>query len=191
MPTPTANYSIDPTVPDNIRVAFIEAWQGMTAVHGHCIYLRRRALRKVSMRAQPLVDSHFFTTSRRRYRIEMKEDILESIHFRLDECPHEVLVGWLAHEMGHIVDYINRSWPNLIGFGINYILSPTFRIGAERQADVFAIEHGFARQIQATKRFILKESNISDKYLSRINRYYMSPDEVEQLILERQAEEKR
>ena len=176
-------------MPDQLRAAFVEAWEGFPQVHEHKVSLRLRQLSKVSMRAQPVVNTRFFSRASRDYVIEMKRDQLEAISFRLVDCPHEVLVGWLAHELGHVVDYLERSWANLLAFGVNYLWSPTFRIGAERQADIYAIENGFAKQIQATKRFILEESKISNKYLDRINKYYMSPDEVEQIVLHRQKEE--
>jgi hypothetical protein len=69
------------------------------------------------------------------------------------------------------------------GWAIGY--SPTFRLGAERKADLFAIEHGFAEEINATKRFLLEDSNIPNSYKERLSKYYMTVEEVERIVLKR------
>ena len=98
------------------------------------------------------------------------------------------MVGWIAHELGHIMDYLNRSKPNLIWFGIKYLLSENHIVEAERSADTFAIQQGAEHYILKTKDFILNHASISAKYKDRIKKYYLSPEEIMELIKTRDTE---
>jgi hypothetical protein len=40
--------------------------------------------------------------------------------------PYNVIVGWLAHELGHVLDYKDRSSINLMWFGVMYYFSHDF-----------------------------------------------------------------
>ena len=57
-------------------------------------------------------------------------------------------------------------------------------MGAERRADLFAIEHGFGTELMATKNFILDKSTLPERYKKRIRRYYLSPTELEELLVQ-------
>ena len=144
------------------------------------------------MRAQPLINARFFTKSNRAFKIEIQTRPAFDPSFKMENLPENVLIGWFAHEMGHLMDYLNRPWYDLIKLGLAYAILPIYRIGVERRAHLFAIEYGYAKYIQATKHFILKESNIPDYYRSRITKYYMTPEEIEEIVLQRkQIETKR
>jgi hypothetical protein len=141
------------------------------------------------MRAQPIFNFQFWNKKKRHYRIELSNHTELEKHIPLPELPETVLTGWFAHELGHVVDYQHRSAVGLIRFGIGYIFMPTYRIGAERQADLYAIEHGFADHLLATKTFILEQSSLPDHYKKRIQKYYMSPDEISILLKQQESED--
>ncbi|PHI18755.1 hypothetical protein CEQ90_16500 [Lewinellaceae bacterium SD302] len=109
-------------------------------------------------------------------------------YIKPDELPDNVLIGWFAHELGHIVDYQRRTVLSMIKFILGYILLPTFRSGSERRADLFALKNGFGKELMATKLYILEQSPLPDKYKDRIKKYYMSPDELELLLLNKDPE---
>jgi len=171
----------------SIRRSFETALEGYPEFKDHDIILRQRTLRDMTMRAQPLFNLGIFRRGRRDYRIDLQDYTRINDQISVDELEHDVMVGWFAHELGHVMDYFNRPWYNLLGFGLGYLLFPTFRVGAERKADLFAIEHGFADEVLATKHFLLNESSIPNSYKDRLNRYYMTPEEV-QLIVEKKLE---
>ena len=171
----------DPYVLD----CFFEALSAYPALQKQPLCLRMHPLQDMTMRAQPVVNLHFFSRRKRAYRIDVQHTTRVNRHIVLEDLDRDVLVGWFAHELGHVRDYYHRSGLNLIFFGLGYWLLPTFRIGAERKADLYAIEHGFATEINATKRFLLEESDIPNSYKDRLNRYYMSIEEVERVVLER------
>lgn len=138
------------------------------------------------MRAQPVVNRSFWSKSKRKYRVDISPDCKVSPSLSSKDLPEDVLEGWFAHELGHIMDYKDRGAIGLIGFGIMYSLFTFYRVGAERMADIYAIEFGFASRILATKKFILNHSDLSNKYKQQIENYYMSPGEVE-LFLEKKG----
>ncbi len=169
--------------PDKLKRTFAKAWTFYDSLHSHKIELRHLTLNNVSMRAQPKLNLHFFSKKRRQYKIEIQNRPQFEPSLKMEDLPEDVLIGWFAHELGHIKDYLNRSWLNLIKMGIGYLAFPAYKIGVERRADIIALEHGCVDYIQATKRFILEKSNIPDKYLGRINKYYLSPEEIEEIVL--------
>ena len=173
---------------DYVKETFLKTMHSFPVLKKRKVTLARRPLRHTTMQAQPIVDQNFFSNDRRRFRIDINDHTRVNRNIKVHELPEEVLTGWFAHEMGHLMDYLERGAFNLMGFGIGYLYFEYFRIGAERMADIFAIDHGFGAQIRATKKFILEESKLPDEYKSRIERFYMSPEEVE-LLLGKEPEE--
>lgn len=137
------------------------------------------------MRAQPIFNTAFFHKSTRHYRVEISNHTSLSDHIQLKELPPAVLTGWFAHELGHVVDYLDRSALGMIGFGAAYLLFPAFVMGVERRADLFAIDHGFADEILATKQYILEHATLPERYKTRMQRFYLSADEVNLLLAQR------
>lgn len=166
----------------HIKDCFYEAYKGFPEVWEHRIVLRKRRMRQTTMQAQPIFNLAFFNKKKRHYRIDFSNNMHLKTQVRVHELPAEVLVGWFAHELGHVVDYLPRTASNMIKFGIGYLLYPNFRIGAERKADIFAIKHGFAEAIISTKKFILEKSQLPNEYKKRIELYYMSADEVALMV---------
>jgi hypothetical protein len=134
------------------------------------------------MRAQPIVNGDYWFPKRRHYRVDMS--IVSQIHddIKVADMPNDVLDGWFAHELGHIMDYRLRSGWNLMQFGLRYLISDEYRLDAERKADQFAVRYGYGEELIATKRFILDHADVSERYKQRIEKYYLGPDEIEQLV---------
>jgi hypothetical protein len=171
-----------------IEDCFKKAATGFKPLEGHTLILAQKSIPKTNMRAQPILNAAFFNKKTRAYKIEISNHINFSQYIKIEDIPKKVLVGWFAHELGHVMDYLHRSAWNMIHFGIGYWLFPTFRVGAERKADLYAIENGFANEVLATKKFILDHSELPNIYKKRIEKYYMSPDEVS-IILQQEADD--
>ena len=108
--------------------------------------------------------------------------LVENEEISMADVPSEVLIGWLGHELGHIMDYREKSVTQLAKFGARYITSENFIKKAERTADTYAINHGMGNYIFATKDFILNHSHLSDSYKKRKVRLYLSPEEILALV---------
>lgn len=170
---------------DKIKQCFYDAVERYTPLHGNPIHLHQRNLKSTTMQAQPMINGDIFAQNKRQYRVDCAFVIKTKIPVKIESLPSKVLVGWFAHELGHLVDYHFRSTLSLFSLGIGYLVSEKIKKEAEKQADLYAIEYGFSQEILATKRFILEHNDISTGYKSQIQKYYMSPEEVEALIKEK------
>lgn len=148
----------------------------------------KKDIKKSVMLAQP-VWSHILKSKKKRgYKILISEDFkISGKKFRTEEVPSEVLIGWIGHELGHIMDYRQRNGLNLIGFGLGYMFSDNYVRKAERTADSFAVSRGMSDYILKTKNFILGNSEIQDSYKARIKKYYLSPDEILEMVKEQDS----
>ena len=142
------------------------------------------------MQAQPVFNTLLQKRAKRRYRINI------SAHFKLIHCdmpitkiPDEVMIGWIGHELGHILDYEHRSNTGIISFGYQYLFSPTYVKEAERVADTYAVERGLGKYILATKRFILDHAELPQSYKNKIAKLYLSPDVIVELVKKLETKE--
>lgn len=135
------------------------------------------------MQAQPQLKNLFKGKEDRGYYIFISKKFkLEGQELSVDDLPPDVLIGWIGHELGHIMDYSDKSAFGLIIFGFKYLTSKNYIKEAERVADTYAVNHGMAEYILKTKDFILNHSQLSEAYKNRIRRLYLSPEEIAVLV---------
>ena len=152
-----------------------------------CIEFKvKKNIKKSTMQARPTFDSFFKTRKKRKYLILISKRFkISGKEFSTLDIPDDIFIGWIGHELGHIMDYQNRSRWNLIWFGIQYLFSENHIIDAERAADRFAVQHNMEDYILKTKNFILNHADITEVYKNRMKRYYLSPEEIMLLVKER------
>ncbi|RMB56802.1 hypothetical protein EAX61_13375 [Dokdonia sinensis] len=142
-------------------------------------------IKKSTMQAQPRFNSIFRGKGKRSYIILISRKIqIDEEEFTIKDIPSDVIIGWLGHELGHVMDYRNRSSFGMIIFGLKYLYSTPHIQEVERTADTYAVRHGMGEYILKTKNFILEHASISEKYKQRMRSFYMSPEEVMHLINE-------
>ena len=150
----------------------------------------KKNIKKSVMLAQPTLSSVFKTKDKRGYVVLISERFqITGTEFKTVEVPSEVMIGWIGHELGHIMDYQERSGLNLIGFGIRYVLFKEHIKKAERAADSFAVSRGMADYIIKTKKFILENASITEAYKNRIRKFYLSPEEIMEMVKLQQERE--
>lgn len=178
------------TIPDSILKEAIEALSFYPELNEtEIVFKFKDDIKKSTMQAQPTFLSFFKGKKKRGYHILISRNIqIDGESFTIADIPKDVLVGWIGHELGHVIDYSHRSTVGMMIFGIKYLFSETHLKEVERAADVFAISHGMGDYILKTKNFILDNTNLSEKYKARIRNYYMSPEEVMHLIEEGKLE---
>lgn len=172
------------TIPDEIRQEALVALSHYPELKDtHITFKFKKSIRKSTMQAQPTYDSIFRSRKTRRYLILISERFhIEDKDFKTTDVPQEVMIGWLGHELGHVMDYRRRSIPGMLSFGLGYLFSKKYLKQAERTADLFAVQHGMHAYIVATKNFILDNVHISPVYKARIERLYMSPAEIMEIV---------
>ncbi|TVZ10407.1 hypothetical protein JM80_2945 [Cellulophaga sp. RHA_52] len=147
-------------------------------------------IKKSTMLAQPVFGSLLKSKKKRHYLILMSKKFkISGKEFKTTDVDSDILVGWLGHELGHILDYQNRSSLNLLWFGIKYSLSDNYIKEAERAADSYAVASGMGDYILKTKNFILNNAEIDATYKARIIKYYLSPAEIMLLVKEQEKKE--
>ncbi|WPP52720.1 hypothetical protein [Catalinimonas niigatensis] len=182
--TDSIDYTKNKSIPDIIRDEVIIALSHYPELADTRIdFVFRKDILKSFMQAQPRWYGIFQGKRRRRYVVKITPALqLKEKSIPVEELPTDALVGWLGHELGHIMDYETRTGFGLIRFGIGYLTSEKYLKKAEQTADLFAINHHLGSEILSTKHFILEHADIPLAYKERIRRLYMSPEEVMEYI---------
>ncbi len=147
-------------------------------------------LRGPVMAARPVVGTMLRHRSRRAYQVLINPMFkLRHLETPMDHIPDSVMIGWVGHELGHIMDYQTKSSVGLAAFGLQYWISDSFVKKAERVADTYATRQGLGQYIVAHKYFVLGHADLPRHYKARIARLYLSPDDIVELIVRLEAEE--
>ncbi|WP_242692059.1 hypothetical protein [Aridibaculum aurantiacum] len=188
------NKTIPPAVEKNVLTAlsfFPELKQTNIS------FIMKPKLTSSVMQAQPVFRTLLQRRKNRRYRINISTEFrLISSILPILEIPDNVMIGWIGHELGHILDYEGMSNVKMITFGYRYYTSSKFVKHAEMMADSLAVERGMGNYIVTTKRFILDHADLPKAYKDKISRLYLSPDVIveqvklwEEKMLEQKNEE--
>lgn len=157
-----------------------------TTIH----FVFKKSIKGSVMQAQPVFTTLLQKRENRRYRIKISEHFkLINSDIPITQIPQNVMVGWIGHELGHILDYESMSNGGIALFGYKYLFSPRFVKHAEMIADSLAVERGMGDYIVATKRFILDHAELPQVYKDKIRRLYLSPDVIVEQV--RKLEEKK
>lgn len=175
------------SIPKSIKVEAETALSYYPELQGNHIEIKfKKKIKKSTMQARPSFDSFFKPKKYRKYMILISETFqISDKTFMTRDIPSDILIGWIGHELGHIMDYQHRSKLNLIMFGVNYLFSERHLVEAERAADTFAVQSGMGAYILKTKDFILNHADITPIYKARIQKFYLSPEEIMDLVNER------
>lgn len=156
----------------------------------HIKFVFKKNIKGSVMQAQPLPVSIFKSRENRQYQINISS-LLKLVHAAtpIHQLPENIMIGWIGHELGHIMDYEQRSKWGLVQFGLSYLFSPGHRKQGETSADTYAVNHGLADYIIDTKKFILEHAELPKAYKEKIARLYLSPDAIVEQV--RKLEEKK
>ncbi|CAM3500996.1 hypothetical protein [Aequorivita lipolytica] len=190
--TPTQSINLDnKIIPESIKKEVIEALSFYPELYDTAIEFKfKDNIKKSTMQAQPRFASFFKAKENREYVILISRKIqIEGEEFTMSDIPSDVKIGWIGHELGHVMDYRERTNMGMLIFGLKYLFSPVHFKEVERAADTYAVAHGMGDYILKTKNFILENAHLSEKYKNRIRRLYISPEEVMELINKNKVEE--
>jgi len=178
-------YAENKEIPDEIRSVTLEALSYYPELLDTKISFEfKKNISGSVMQAQPRVSSLILNTKEnRRYKIKISRYLeLEDELVPMEDLPHDVLLGWIGHELGHIKDYVGRSAVNLMGFGAKYYCSHRYVTKAEIAADTYAVSSGMGDKIVATKNFVLNHDRLPEAYKDKIRSLYMSPGEIMSMV---------
>jgi hypothetical protein len=153
-------------------------------------FLLKTHIKNSVMQAQPVFSTLLRKRKNRSYRINISSMFkLTRSSMPIEQIPDDVMIGWIGHELGHILDFESKSNTGIISFGYQYLFSPAYVKAAEIVADTMAVDHGLGHYIIATKRFILNHAELPQAYKDKIARLYLSPDVIVEQV--RKLEEKQ
>ncbi|WP_194774788.1 hypothetical protein [Pararhodonellum marinum] len=177
-------------IPDEIRQVTLKALSFYPQLHDVQIdFVFKENIRRSVMQAQPRFTSLLGSRKNRSYIINISRCFsLKGKKMVIHELPETVLVGWIGHELGHVMDYLNMNSWSLILFGIGYLTSKQFIISAERAADTYAVNHGLGDYILDTKDFILHQAGMPESYIQRMSKLYLPPEEIMEMMENRLSE---
>lgn len=163
-----------------VREIFRSIAEKYPPLQSHAVRLECKVIPKTTMRARPILAS--FIRGKKKFAVQYNHATQLDTHVEVEKLPDKVLKGWFAHELGHVMDYRNRSIVGMLYFGLAYLMSRRYRKQVEHKADEYAIAYGMADYILATKRYILEHSDLPESYKRRFRKYYMSEKNVHKLI---------
>lgn len=178
------NCSKNKIIPDEISEATLFALQQYPELADTRIEFRfTKNNSKSFMQAQPKFKGVFKNKKNRGYLVKITPDLqLVDETIPVEALPLDVLIGWIGHELGHVLDYQQRTGMGMVGFGCRYVCSRKYKISAEERADMNAIEHGLGSYVLRTKQFIVDNADIPKTFKNHIEKYYMSPEQVIEII---------
>lgn len=163
---------------EKIKASFRKVVEQYEPLHDLEITLIQKRIKSSTMQAQPILTWSGLSGKINQYQVKLGTYVRDSKTIEVADLPADVLTGWFAHELGHIVDYKPYTSWQMIGYGVRYLFSPRFRRQAEHAADYIAIASGFKKEIIAAKRYILESDFLENAYKAKIKKYYLSIEDV-------------
>jgi hypothetical protein len=177
--TPAMNVEFENVESEKIRECFLIVMKRYEELHDIQVTLTQRSVKSSTMQAQPVIALHKLFGKTNKYHVKLALYVRDSETMKVADLPYDVLIGWFAHELGHLVEYRPYSNFKMLFYGIRYLVSHRFKTEAEHAADYIAIRNGFRDEIIATKRYILDHDLLDEKYKAKIRRYYLPIEEAE------------
>ena len=145
------------------------------------IDFKKRSL-TTTMAALPTVRSIFRSPENRRYSIIINHKKNKRKAPLLKDVPFEARVGVIGHELAHIVDYNRKSGIRLVGNGIAYSVSNSFKRNLEHRIDRITVNKGLGEGLFAFRLFVEQEANTTDRYRRFKDKIYLSSADIESLV---------
>lgn len=184
IPADIQAYGKNKEIPESIAPQVLQALAHFPELLETDIRFRfKENLRGPVMAARPVTGTMLRHGSKRAYNVLINPMFkLKHLETPMDHIPDSVMIGWIGHELGHIMDYKTKSSWQMAGFGLRYWISDRFVKRAERIADTYATKHGLGDYILAHKDFVLGHADLPEDYKARIAKLYLSPDDIVELI---------
>lgn len=136
---------------------------------------------KTTMSCMPRLDFIFRKKENRTYVIAINKELKGNNGILLAEVPFNAQVGVIGHELGHVVDYEQKSALGVITTGIRYLF-PGYRRTLENHVDEITIHRGLGKQLADYAAYVFHESKAAEKYIRYKRKYYYQPEEIHSLM---------
>lgn len=170
-------YTINKIFPSAYLIEFCVAESYYPELINTHIIVKEKNIHTV-MAARPDIFSYLKRKSKRTYVIFIdtlfygKKGLFYDLYFN-------ARLGVIGHELAHISTYNHKSFPGLVGYGIQYLFN---RKKLEHQTDELAISHGLGWQLYDYAQIAFNPVKVGEKYANYKKKYYYSPQQLEKLI---------
>jgi hypothetical protein len=128
-----------------------------------------------TMETRPKINFKAFTKDRT-YQVFINLNKGKNKALDIDSLSETIKIGWIAHELGHVVDYESRTAFSLIAMGVFYVSVPSFKRNIEQSVDIITIRHGLGWEHCEGVEYLLDKSNATEKYKKNNLKYYLPMD---------------
>jgi hypothetical protein len=173
-------YGINKTIPKEIELECLAALSYYPELKNIDITFRFGKPTS-TMISQPKLNSIFRKNDEREYQVIIRKAGTSKSGLEWDELSFNSLVGWIAHELGHIVHYNHKAFGGIMILGAKYSL-PKFRRRIEIFADQLVIKHGLGDALYEGTDYSINSSNAKQRYKNYLKKFYLSPSEIKRYM---------
>lgn len=161
---------------DKLKLAFYVALRHFPEINDVSLKLKLKNI-SATMQAQPKWTFIFRTKENRGYQILINRDnTINGMYYK--DLSFNSLVGWIGHELAHILDYSKKDNAEMVAFIADYVMSKERMRKTETKADRETIRHGLGIQLLDGVTFFHNNKRISREYREKKKNFYMSPEEI-------------
>lgn len=140
-----------------------------------------RADTKTTMEARPITRTVFGDRKKRKYAIYVDNKINRFNGVLIEDVPFNGLIGLIAHELAHVVDYEAMGVFGLSSLACKYG-NKNFKEKFEKNTDIETIKRGLAWQLYDWADFAMNKSDADEEYKAYKRKFYLEPTEIKQYI---------
>ena len=172
-------------VDDQLALVYYVALSHYPELTNSKIKIRKKSI-KSTMQAQPLWYFPLRNRANRTYTIIVNNDANRT-GMLYSDLDFNAQVGWMGHELAHILDYSKKTNKALTSFVFSYLFDKNELKRTERKADKTAIKHGLGGPLLEGVRFLHRSKKVHKKYKESKKGNYMSAEEII-LVINEQCE---
>jgi hypothetical protein len=139
-----------------------------------------------TMISKPKFSTILKDRDQRQYVIIIQKPGLSGNNIEWRELSFNAMVGWIGHELGHVLHYSHKSSGGILFTGIKYA-APGYRRKMERFTDQLAIQHNLGYALYEGVDYTINSSHASKHYKNNQEKFYLHPEEIIERINSRET----
>ena len=130
-----------------------------------------------TMISKPKFRSILKEKTKRQYVIIIQRPGSSKNNLEWEVLSFNAMVGWLGHELGHVLHYSHKSSGGILFIGVKYAV-PGYRRKMERFTDQLAIQHKLGYALYEGVHYTINLSHASEHYKNNQQKFYLHPEEI-------------
>lgn len=130
-----------------------------------------------TMISKPKLRSILKERAQRQYVIIIQKPGSPKNNLEWSELSFNAMVGWIGHELGHVLHYSHKSSGGILFIGMKYTV-PGYRRKMERFTDHLAIQHNLGYALYEGVDYTINCSHASEHYKNNQEKFYLHTEEI-------------